>query len=337
MTCALVTGSTGFVGSHLCRELAEHGYQVRAFHRETSSTENLQANLKGARVEHVIGDLDDLDSLQRAMEGVDVVFHIAALYRQAKFPDEEYWKVNCEGTKNVVRASQIMGVKRVIHCSTIGVHSHIEHPPANESEPYAPTDVYQESKAEAEKFVLESCKRGELDACVIRPAMIWGPGDTRFFKLFRGIAKRVFPIIGSGRYLCHWILVDDLVRAFRLAAETPKSSGQIYIIAGERPVTLEYTMKTIAHVYGVSLLPLKIPALPFQIIGSIVESICRPFGIEPPLHRRRADFFIKNRAFDCSKAKADLGFTASHPFEAEAEFVARSYVERGWIAAPSGR
>lgn len=337
MPCALVTGSTGFVGSHLCRELAEHGYTVRALHRTTSSLENLNTNLKGHTVDHVIGDVDDLESLKRAMDGVDVVFHIAALYRQAKFPDSEYWKVNCDGTKNVVRASQIMGVKRVIYCSTIGVHSHIEHPPANESEPYAPTDVYQESKAEAEKFVLESCRRGELDGCVIRPAMIWGPGDTRFFKLFRGIAKRFFPIIGSGKYLCHWILVNDLVRAFRLAAENPLSNGQIYIIAGERPVTLEYTMQTIARVYGVKLLPLKIPALPFQVCGSIVEGICKPFGFEPPIHRRRADFFIKNRAFDCSKARNELGFTASHPFEQEAEFVAKSYVDRGWIAASAGR
>ncbi len=339
MPLALVTGATGFVGSHLCRELIDNGYEVRILRRPESSLVNLEATLGGdtGSVQHCFGDLSDVAALERSMDGADVVFHIAALYRQAKFPDEEYWKVNFDGTKNAVQAARKMGVRRFVHCSTIGVHSHIEHPPATESEPYAPTDVYQESKTEAEKYVLDCCRRGEIDGCVIRPAMIWGPGDTRFFKLFRGIAKRIFPVIGSGRFLCHWILVDDLVRAFRLAAESPKSTGQVYIIAGERPVTLEYTMATIARVYGVSLLPLRIPVLPFQLVGRIVEGICRPLGVEPPIHRRRADFFIKNRAFDCTKAKTDLGFAASQPFEKEAELVARSYLDRGWITLATGR
>ena len=331
MKSALVTGSTGFVGSRLCRELAEHGYAVRALHRAGSSLENLSGI---NNIELVKGDLTDQASLEAAMSGVDVVFNIAALYRQAKFPDEVYWQVNFEGTRNCLNAAKKMGVKRFIHCSTIGVHSHIEHPPANESEPYAPTDVYQESKAEAEKLVLDWVHRGEIDGCVIRPAMIWGPRDTRFLKLFRGIARRRFPIIGSGSSMCHWILVDDLVRAFRLAAENESSRGQVYIIAGSRPVSLEYTMQTIAKFYGVALLPFKIPAWPIQFFGSIVEAICRPFGIEPPLHRRRADFFIKNRAFDCSKAKNELGFTAEQSFEQEAELIASWYKENNWVSVP---
>ena len=328
MKKALVTGASGFVGSRLCRELLENGYNVRAIIRKNSKLDNI----KDLNIELVQAELTDFESLKNAAEGVDIVFHIAALYREAKFPDSAYWEVNFEGTKKLLEAAKISGAKKFIYCSTIGVHSHIENPPADETEPYAPTDVYQESKTEAEKFVLGKYRENYIQGCVIRPAMIWGPYDTRFLKFFRGIYKQKLPLIGKGDILCHWILVDDLVRAFRYAAETEKSNGQVYIIAGERPVSLKYTMQKISENLGVKLLPFRIPVTPIQIAGSIVEKICKPLGIEPPLHRRRADFFIKNRAFNTGKAALDLGFKASHTFEDEVKLVAEWYRDNGWLS-----
>lgn len=327
MPLALVTGASGFVGSKLCRELVDNGYKIRVLHRPNSNIEPI----KDLNPEFVLGDLSDPSSLESAVKGVDYVFHIAALYREAKFSDDLYWKVNYEATKILLDLSCKFGVKKFLYCSTIGVHSTIENPPANESEPYAPTDVYQETKVAAEKHVLERVRAGDIQGAVIRPAMIWGPRDKRFLKLFKGIFRRRLPMVGNGKNFCHWILVDDLARAFRLAAESDKSNGQVYIIAGDRPVTFEYTMKSIADIYGVKLLPFHLPVLPIQIAGTIVETICRPLGIEPPLHRRRADFFIKNRAFDCSKAKNDLGFKPAQSFEDEARIVATWYNSEGWL------
>lgn len=324
---AIVTGAAGFVGSHLCRELYAQGYQVRALHRPTSNLTSLQ-DLPIARV---TGDVTDRRSLEAAFAGADVVFHIAALYREARFPDSEYFRVNAEGTRNVFEAALTCGVQRVVHCSTIGVHSHIEHPPADEREPYAPTDVYQESKVEGEKIALEYFRRGAIEGAVIRPAMIWGPGDTRFLKLFRGIARRRFPLIGAGTTMTHWILVTDLARAFRLADQVPAPNGEVYIIAGRRPVTLRHTCEQIAAELGTSLLPFSLPVWPIQAAGSVVEALCRPFGIEPPLHRRRADFFIKNRAFDCSKARNHLGFEAAQEFEQEVAQICAWYRSQGWL------
>ena len=324
---ALVTGATGFVGSVLCKELVDNGYDVKILHRATSDLTKIST----LKVSRVVGDLDDGESLKAAVSGVDVVFHIGALYREAKFEDSVYWKVNFEGTKLLLEASKDAGVKRFIHCSTTGVMGHIANPPANEEHPYHPGDVYQESKTEAEKLVLDWIRSKNIDGCVIRPTMIWGPGDTRLFKLFKGIATHSLPIIGDGKTLNHYILVNDLARAFRLAAENPKSSGQLYLIGGEKIVTLEYAMQTIAKIYGVKLFPFKIPALPIQVLGSIIETLCKPFGVEPPLHRRRVDFFVKSRAFDISKARNELGFQPTYSFEKEAEYVARWYVDNGWI------
>jgi nucleoside-diphosphate-sugar epimerase len=282
-------------------------------------------------VELVLGDVNDKPSLAGAVAGVDAVFHLAALYREAKFPDSEYWRVNLEGTRNVLEAVSTAGRARLIHCSTNGVHGPAEGDPIDETAPYGPCDVYQESKAEAEKLVFAWGKEGKIDACIIRPTMIWGPGDRRIFKLFKGVARRVLPVVGDGTTRFHWILVHDLARAFVLAAENPSTRGEAYLIGGRRIVTLRHTMQTIAQTYGVKLLPFRVPALPIQLAGSVVEALCRPFGIEPPLHRRRCDFFIKTRAFNCSKAVRELGFTTTYDFEDECAYVAKWYRDNGWL------
>jgi len=284
----LVTGGTGFVGRAVCRELSRNGYIVKVLHRLTS---NLKPLADIANLELVPGDLADTESLRVACKDAEVVFHIAALYREAKFKDQVYWEANLEGTRRLLEASRETRVRRFIYCSTTGVMGHISLPPADETHPYNPDDVYQQSKAEAEKLVLEWFKSGKIEGLVIRPTMIWGPEDTRLFKIFKGVATKTLPVIGSGKTLNHYILVNDLARAFRLAAESPLS-GEVYLVGGERVVTLEHCMETIAKCYGVKLFPIKIPAWPIQLLGSAVECICKPFGIEPPIHRRRADFFI---------------------------------------------
>ncbi len=340
MKTALVTGAAGFVGSFVTRELALSGYQVRAMVRPGGHSFSLpdlsplEPSLNSealGRISVVEGDITDAHSLEGAFSGCEIIFHIAALYREARFPDSEYFRVNTQGTSAVFSTAAKLGIAQVIHCSTIGVHSHISHPPADEQEPYAPTDVYQVSKMEGEKVALEYFRSGTVGGAVIRPAMIWGPGDTRFLKLFRGISRRKLPIIGNGKVLTHWISVTDLARAFRLAAETASARGEIFIIAGNSPITLEAAFERIASSLGVKLLPWKIPAWPIQLAGSFVEALCRPFGIEPPLHRRRADFFIKNRAFNCEKAKRVLGFQAEHSFEKEVERICRWYRHHRWI------
>ena len=145
---ALVTGASGFTGGYLVQNLLDHGYEVRAFVRPTS---NIDA-LKKMNVDIFKGQIQNRKDVLAAVHGMDTVFHIAALYRAANLPDSAYWDVNVTGTENVMDAALRQGVKRVVHCSTGGVHGHIEKPPANEDAPWHPGDVYQESKAEGEKI-----------------------------------------------------------------------------------------------------------------------------------------------------------------------------------------
>ncbi|MCB0359972.1 MAG: NAD-dependent epimerase/dehydratase family protein, partial [Bdellovibrionales bacterium] len=177
----MVTGATGFTGSHLTRRLLELGHDVSCLVRPTSDPALVEEfRSKGATI--ITGDVTDRDCVFQAVAGNDYVFHIAALFRQAKFPDQIYWDVNVGGTVNVLDAAEAAGVEKMVHCSTGGVHSHIDNPPADESTPYRPSDIYQVTKCEAEKLALERFRSGRLRGTVIRPAMIWGEGDRRILK-----------------------------------------------------------------------------------------------------------------------------------------------------------
>lgn len=277
------------------------------------------------------GDVKDPASLLPAFEGAEVVFHVAALFREAKHPESEYWAVNVEGTRNVLDAAISRGVRKVVHCSTIGVHSHIPDPPADESEAYRPADTYQVTKCEGEKVALEYFSSGLVTGCVIRPAMIWGPGDSRLRKLFRGIQQRRLPIIGSGKTLLHWVDVRDVARGMRLAAEKDGNSGEVYILAGAAPVRLDRLFGLIASQLGTSVLPVRVPAAPLALLGDAVEALCKPFGVEPPIYRRRVGFFTKTRSFDWSKARADLGYEPAGSLEDEIRDIIQSYRELGWL------
>lgn len=323
----LVTGASGFVGGHLARRLLELGSDLTLFLRNRESSLAKQFASDGANI--CFGDLRDKFRCQEAAKGQEYIFHIGAIFREAKFADSVYFDVNLGGTQNLLQSAD--SCKRFIYCSTNGVHGGKSDETVSETAPFNPTDVYQRSKLEAENAVRDFSKNNPLEYSIIRPAMIWGDGDLRFKKLFRGVARRTLPIIGSGKTWCHFISVHDLVDAFLLAGQTPEAAGQAYLIAGDRPVHLDYVYQNIAALAGVTVLPFKIPVLPLQLLGDLFEAFCLPFGMEPPIHRRRADFFIKHRIFDTSKAKKDLGFVPKKTFEQECHDLFEWYKKNGHL------
>jgi nucleoside-diphosphate-sugar epimerase len=304
VTQVLVTGATGFTGSHLCERLAKEGYAVRGLVRDPSRA----AQLQRCGVSTAVGDLRDLKSLQRAVEGTSIVYHIAAEFRRGNLSRKEMMEVNVNGTRNMLDAAIKAGVERFVHCSTVGVHGHIENPPANEQTRYAPGDSYQESKLEAERVVLQYSREGRLPIVVFRPGGIYGPKDLRFLKLIRAIRNRRFVMLGSGEIVYQMIYVDDLIDGILLCGTNENAAGKIYILTGEEPTTLNQLVQVIAEVLSVPPNRLRFPVTPVYLAGFVCEVLCRPLGLNPPLYRRRVDFFRKNRSFDISKAKRELGF-----------------------------
>ena len=324
---ALVTGATGFTGGHLARYLVARGDSVRVLVRKAS-----QAALPAlAGTDAIVGDLQATDDLFRIVDGVDVVYNVAALYRQAALPEATYRQVNAEAPGAIVNACAQAGVRRVVHCSTVGVHGDIEHPPADEDAPLRPGDIYQETKVEGERLAREAAARCGIQLTIARPSGIYGPGDRRLLKLFRGVARRRFVVLGGGGIFYHLTYIDDLVEGFRLCGEVPAAAGRTYILAGAEVTTLNELVGLIAAQAGVPPPRVHLPVWPFWVAGAACEAICRPLGIEPPLYRRRVDFFTKSRAFRIDRARRELGFAPAVGLDEGIRRTLAWYKERGWL------
>ncbi len=323
----LVTGATGFTGGHLVRGLAARGQDVVALVRDDARASALKAD--GIAV--ALGDIREAGAVERAAQGVEVIYHIAAIYRQAGLRDDEYRAVNARAVATVIEAASRAGVRRVVHCSTVGVHGDVEHPPANEDAPLRPGDIYQVTKLEGEQAARDAAARTGVEVVIARPTGIYGPGDRRLLKLFRGVARRRFVVLGSGEIFYHLTHIDDLVEGFRLCGEVPGAAGRTYILAGGEVTTLNELIRIIAEVAGVEPPSLRLPAWPVWIAGAACEAICAPFGIEPPLYRRRVDFFTKSRAFDIGRARRELGYAPQVSLREGIRRTLEWYRSAGWI------
>ena len=264
--------------------------------------------LAQAGVTVVMGDLRDRQALAAASGGADVVYHIAAIYRQAGLGDDIYRAVNATAVNDVIEAAARGGARRVVHCSTVGVHGDVEHPPANEDAPLKPGDVYQVTKLEGEERAREAGARLGIEVTIARPTGIYGPGDRRLLKLFRGVARRRWVTLGDGEIYYHLTFIDDLVEGFRLCGTHPAAANRTYILAGGEVTTLNALVALVAEAAGVPVPTRHLPVWPFWMAGAVCEAICAPLGIEPPIFRRRVDFFTKSRAFDITRARTEIGF-----------------------------
>jgi dihydroflavonol-4-reductase len=324
----LVTGATGFTGGALATALAARGHDVRALVRDAG---RVSADLARTGAAIVVGDLRDPDALDRATAGVDLVYHVAAIYRQAGLPPDAYREINAVAVRRLVEAAAGNGVRRVVHCSTVGVHGDVEHPPANEDAPLKPGDIYQVTKLEGEELARDAAARLRIEVTIARPSGIYGPGDRRLLKLFRGVARRRWVTLGSGEIYYHLTYIDDLVEGLRLCGEHPAAANRTYILAGGEVTTLNELVKLVADRAGVPAPSLHLPAWPFHAAGAVCEAMCAPFGLEPPIYRRRVDFFTKSRAFDITRARQEIGFS---PAVGLCEGIRRTlqwYRDHGWI------
>lgn len=301
----LVTGGTGFTGKALVRRLLNDGHEVVALdYKEGLKTQELRD--WGAKV--IIGSVTDRDVVEKAMAGVEVVQHLAAAFRELNVDDSYYRRVNVGGTEIVLEEALKRGVKKLIYCSTCGVHGNVDHPPADETAPIQPADYYQQTKYEAEPVALSYVEKG-LPVTILRPAAIYGPGDPeRFYMIFKRVARGTFPMFGAGRTLYHPVYIDNLVDAHVLAMKPEAGVGEAYLIADAHYYAIEEIVKKVGEALDV---PVKIPhypVWPVVAVGHVCEKICKPFNITPPIFPRRVDWYRQNRAFKIDKARRDLGY-----------------------------
>ena len=222
-------------------------------------------------------------------------------------------------------------------CSTVGVHGHVSELPSDEDAPFNPGDVYQRSKLAGEARVREAMGNRSFEAVVCRPAGIYGPGDDRFLKVFRGVQKGRFPMFGSGEVTYHFTYVDDLVAGLLLAGDHPAAPGQTLILGGDGFYPLNDFVALVAAAVGGRPPRFHLPLPPLLAAARLCEGVCRPLGIDPPLHVRRCEFYTKARAFSNARAKRVLGFDPRVGLPEGVYRTAAWYAEEGHIDPPVDR
>ena len=301
----LITGAGGFIGSHLVDSQLAQGHDVRAVDLHLDLLQHQSAN---PHLETFLGDITDENLLKKLVEGVDVIYHLASAHLDVSLSDEHYRRVNVGATLSLLEAAGQAGVKRFVHCSSVGVIGDVQNPPANETTDCHPTNIYERTKLDGERETLAYSRRTGFPVVVMRPAWVYGPRCPRTAKLFRTISKGRFPIFGSGRNMRHPVYISDLIHGLELCAETPGIDGEVFIIAGEFPVESRELVRVIKEQLNVGTPQIYLPILLGQAAGATLELTFNLIGRQPPFSRRSMDFFLKHNAYTIAKAQSKLNY-----------------------------
>ncbi len=299
----LVTGAGGFIGSHLTADQACRGNEVVAVDLHLERIRHLES----PPLEFVEGDIADPQLQDRVVQGVDTVFHLAAAHLSVNTSADEYRRVNVEAVRGLIEACDRAGVRRFVHCSSVGVFGRVENPPANEQTPCRPEIPYEKTKLAGEEVVLGAHSARGFPATVLRPAWVYGPGCPRTEKLFRSIDRGRFVLGGRGDTLRHCLYIRDMIDAFNLAANSERALGQVIIVGDEQAVSVSELVIEIATLTGASP-PRSVPLAPLYVAGLAAEIAFRLLRREPPLSRRSLKFFSGNSSFQIDRARDLLGF-----------------------------
>lgn len=324
----LVTGATGFLGSALVTELVKQQQPVRVLVRD----EHKARAQFGDAVTVVRGEITDEPRVREAVEGASIIYHFVGRLYHPSVPAELYRQTHVEGTRILLDACREQSqLQRIVHCSTTGVHGATGRTPAAEDAPFAPTNPYEATKLEGELLALKAHKEQGLPVSVVRPGLVYGPGDLHLLGFFASIKKGRPALIDGGRALIHPVYIDDMTSAFLLAAERPETIGRSYNIAGDRPVTFRELATAIAHALGRELPPGSIPLWLANLASDIFALIPGFQGERAPLTRSRVQFLTNSRVYVIDRARKELGYSPAVDLEKGMELTAAWYQKHGYL------
>ena len=327
MVTALVTGSNGFIGSHLVESLLRQGVTVRCMVRKTSRLHWLES----LPVEYVYADLTNPASLTRAVEDADFVYHLGGKTK-ARTRDE-FFKANETGTRFLVKAvlNTNQSLKRFVYVSSQAAGGPSRSlTPRSESESPRPVTWYGQSKLGGEQAVLEAAD--QIPVTVIRSPSVYGPRDTDVFEVFRAVRWHIKPVLGFQERFASFIYVKDLVRGLELAARHEKAAGEIFYLVSDPVVSWQEMNDRIAEVMNRKAVTVHIPVWIFGLMALSRDIYSRTSGKASILNlQKMREFRERFWLCDGSKSRHMLGFRPEYELNRGIRETLDWYYNQGWL------
>lgn len=323
----LLTGATGFLGSHVAEAMVAEGWDVRCTVRKTSNLRWIES----LPVDRVTVDLRSPHDLARVLEGVDIVVHSAGITRAAS--DAEYHRVNAEGTQALALGAVNAGVRRFVLVSSLAARGPDRRASDRSPPGDRPTSVYGESKLAGERrlFQVLSEQEGGLQGVILRPGGIYGPRDEDSLNLFKAAKTGLIPV-PSGKGRLQPVYVKDVAEAVIRAAVRPAVDVKPIPIVGPEIVSWAAMGEALADAVGKPVRLVKIPDPVWQVGGALAEAAARLVRVPPQFDRRTADDLSRfDWTADPREAEAALGWRASTRLREAMSETGRWYRDQGWI------
>jgi nucleoside-diphosphate-sugar epimerase len=331
MTVA-VTGATGFLGSSLVAALIQQQQSVRILARD----ERKARHLFGDAVTIIPGDMADAGHVRQAIDGATTIYHLAGRLYHPNTPAELYEQTHVEGTRRLLQACQGQKrLQRLVYVSTTGVFGVTGETPVAEDAPFAPTNAYETTKLKGELLALKSYQGDGLPVTIVRPGLVYGPGDLHLLGFFASIQKGLFRVIAGGKASLHPVYIDDLIAALLLCAERSQALGRSYNIAGAHPITVRELAGAIAHAVNRKLPAGNIPLWLANLASDVFAIMPGIKGEHAPLTRSRVKFLTNSRMYDMSRAKSELNYTPLVELEEGIKRTVEWYYTQGYLVDSS--
>ncbi len=323
----LITGATGFIGSHLAELLHRKNHTLRCLVRRTSNL----GYISELPIEYIYGDLFDYAVLRQAVTGVDCVYHLAGITKAKT--KEEYFRGNHIATRNLIEAvlDANPGIRRFVHVSSqAAVGPSLNGKITDEATPFHPITTYGVSKMEAEKECLKA--GGKIPVTIVRPPAVYGPRDKDIFEFFNTMSKGLQPMVGFNLKEVSLVHVRDLVSGIALAGEHERGIGQTYFISSERFYNWKEVGELTSRIMGRRVVRLRIPEFIVYGIAGIAEAYSAVTRQAVLLNWEKAKDIVQN-SWTCSiaKAKSELGYAESMTLEEGIRNTVSWYKENGWL------
>lgn len=305
-----VTGALGFVGAHFVERALAAGHEISGIYRTAEGDKGeLLHKFTAQGVQLAQRDVLRPETYIELLQDADCVCHFAAAFKGSGHRDEDFHRINVVGTDCVLTAGAQAGIRRFVFCSTAGIYGQALTGVTDETAPAQPWNAYERSKHAAEERLRQRAAELGIDYVILRPAVVYGPRDDRLLKLFRAAAKGRFPLFGPGNGRRHMVYVTDVADAFVLGCSAAAAANREMIIAGPTAVPLRELLGTLALVVQRKRCGPRLPLTPMLLLAASIEDACKLVGVDPPLYRRRMDFYRSDAAFDWSRAQNLLGWT----------------------------